>query len=201
MIRAAIEVDYSGLRALGVAVTKERAITLKAVKAGARIVQAQAKANAPRRKGKGGGALQQAQGVKAVKGTVGQTVALAVIGARKKVVRMIPRGRKTIRVVPAFYAHLVDQGTKAHAVGKGERLGRSGKVATFGRKKGQTVGAVARTAQAGGMHPGTKATKFLERAWQSTQAQAAAAAEKVMAAEVNKAMAKAAAALRLKPKV
>lgn len=196
MLRATIEVDYTGLRGL-VTTTKERSATLKAVKAGARVVQPAMKAAAPRR-AEGGGSLRQAIGIKAVKGTVGQTKALAVLGPRRKVVKFIPRGNRTVKAVPANYGHLADQGTRPHAVGKGARLGRAGKVATFGRKKGRVVGAVAATAQAGGLHPGAKATKFMERAWSANRAAAGRAAVEVMSREIQKAIAKEAA--RVPPK-
>jgi hypothetical protein len=180
MIHAEIEVDYSGLRGL-TTVAKERSVTLKAVKAGAKLVQAQAKANAPRRKG--GGALRQSQGVKAVKGKVGKTIAIAVIGARKKVEKMFRRGRRSNRVVPANYSHLVNRGTRAHTIGKGSKLGRNGKVAK---------------AQTGGTHPGAKASHYLDNAWESTQARATAAAMQVMTVEIMKAIGKAAAGFKTK---
>lgn len=82
---------------------KKRAVTLKAVKAGAKLVQQRAKANAARRSG----ALRQSIGTKAVKGSRGKTLALAIVGARAKVVRQY-KGRA---VKPSKYAHLVERGT------------------------------------------------------------------------------------------
>lgn len=109
----AVEVftSFPGLDAIE-RTAKKRAITLKAVKAGAKLVQATAKARAPRRKRSG--ALRQSLGIKAVKGSRGKTLALAVIGARSKVVKRY-KG-KTIK--PSKYAHLVEKGTKPHMVGK-----------------------------------------------------------------------------------
>lgn len=83
---------------------KKRAITLKAVKAGAKLVQHAAKSSVARRSG----ALKQSLGIKSQKGTRGKTLALAVIGARAKVVKQY-KG-KTIK--PAKYSHLVEKGTK-----------------------------------------------------------------------------------------
>lgn len=169
-VRVKIEADVSGIAALASA-AKERAVTLKAVKAGAKIVAAAAKANAPRRKGKGGGGLKQSIGVKAVKGTRGKTLALAVIGPRKKVVRDIPRGKKTVRSVPAFYAHLVEKGTAPHSTTKGAKRKKAGP----------------------GRHPGTKPKPFLAPAFETNKAAVAAAVEKELAAGVEKELAKAAA--------
>lgn len=182
LLKAKVVVDTRGLAGL-VTKAKERSITLRAVKAGARLVQADAKAAAPRRKGSG--ALRQSLGTKAVKGTRGSTVALAVVGARKKVVKTLSRGNKSVRVVPAFYAHLVEKGTRPHAIGKGSKLGRKGK---------------ASGPQAGGMHPGAKAQPFLVPAWESNRSRAAEEAKKVLADEIQKAIAKAAASQAKKPK-
>jgi HK97 gp10 family phage protein len=107
--RAGLELDLSGLKALA-SLTQARGVTLKGVRAGGKIVQAAAKARAPKRSG----ALRQSIGLKAQKGNKGKTVALAVIGARKKVQKMVrpPRGTKKILAIPAKYAHLVEKGTK-----------------------------------------------------------------------------------------
>lgn len=83
---------------------RKRAVTLKAVKAGAKLVQQRAKPSAPKRTG----ALRQSIGIKSQKGSRGKTLALAVIGARSKVAKTL-RG-KTVR--PAKYAHLVERGTR-----------------------------------------------------------------------------------------
>jgi HK97 gp10 family phage protein len=173
-IRVVVEADTSGIAALSSA-AKQRAVTLKAVKAGARIVQSSAKANAPRRKGKGGGGLKVSLGVKAVKGSRGKTLALAVIGPRKKVVRQIPRGRKTVKSVPAFYAHLVEKGTAPHDTARGAK-----------RKK----------AAGPGKHPGTKAQPFLAPAYESNKAAVGAAVEKELAAGIEREIQKAAAKLK-----
>lgn len=98
--------NFPGLDAIA-KLAKQRAITLKAVKAGAKIVQRAAKANAPRRSG----ALKQSIGIKAAKGTRGKTLAFVVIGARAKVEKVF-RGRK---VKPSKYSHLVEKGHKGVA--------------------------------------------------------------------------------------
>lgn len=95
--------SFPGLEAIE-RTAKKRAITLKAVKAGAKLVQRGAKGSVSRRSG----ALKQSLGIKSQKGTRGKTLALAIIGARAKVVKVF-KG-KTIK--PAKYAHLVEKGTK-----------------------------------------------------------------------------------------
>lgn len=61
-------------------------------------------------------------------------------------------GAKTVKADPILYAHLVDGGTKPHAIGKGSRL----------KKK----------VQKGKEHPGTKGVKFMEKGWEAAQAEA-----------------------------
>lgn len=138
----------------------QRRIAYKAVTAGARVVQKAAKAAAPKRKGSG--ALKQSLGVKAAKGKRGRSLAFAVIGPRKKIVKQIvpPRGKKPRRVVPAFYAHLVELGTRPHAIGTGR-------------------------------HPGTKPRPFLRPAYAANRNAIAAVMSRIMAVESFKALAKA----------
>ncbi len=94
--------EFAGLEAIE-RTAKKRAITLKAIKAGAKLVQRAAKAKVVKRSG----ALKQSIGTKAQKGRKGKTLALAVVGARTKVVQQY-KGRS---VRPAKYAHLVERGT------------------------------------------------------------------------------------------
>lgn len=117
-----VAVDISGITGL-VSEAKQRNITLKAVRAGIKILQPIAKANAPRRKGSG--ALRQSQGTKAAKGKRGQTVAYAVQGAKTKFQKMVklPGYRQPVKVVPAFYDHLVQGGTKPHKLRGGQHPG------------------------------------------------------------------------------
>lgn len=98
--------SFPGLEAIE-RTARKRAIVLKAVKAGAKIVQRRAKPATPKRSG----ALRQSIGIKTQKGSRGKTLAFAVIGARAKVSKVY-RG-KTVR--PAKYAHLVERGTKRTA--------------------------------------------------------------------------------------
>jgi HK97 gp10 family phage protein len=169
MIEAKIVADMTPARLLA-SVAVQRRITLKAVKAGAKLVVPKAKAGAPRRKGSG--ALKQSQGIKAEKGKRGKTLAFAVVGARKKVEETIPRGRKSVRVVPSYYAHLVEKGTRAHSLNKGAKLGRKGK-ANIGQGTGK-------------QHPGAKAKPFLGPAWESTKDQVGKVVTETIAAEVKK---------------
>lgn len=165
----------------------KRNITFVGAKAAGKILKAAAKSAAPRRKGRGGGSLRQAQGVLVKKGKKGLTVAFAVQGARKKAVKMVVlKGRnKPQRVIPAFYDHLVQLGTKAHRLGKGESTGRE---ATKRRK------AIVRTSQTtGGKHPGTKADPYRKRAWEAVKGPAAAASMAAMQVAAKKAIQKQAA--------
>lgn len=75
---------------------------------------------------------------------------IAIIGASRSVAGSY-LGRKR---VPAHYIHLVEKGTRPHALGKGSQLARVGKRAS--REVGQHVGR---------KHPGAKAHPFLEPAW------------------------------------
>lgn len=101
--------EWGGLDAIE-RTAKRRAIAMKSVKAGAKLVQQAAKVRAPKRKKSG--ALRQSLGIKSEKGKRGKTLAFAVVGARSKVVKTY-KG-KTIK--PAKYAHLVEKGTQAHDV-------------------------------------------------------------------------------------
>lgn len=180
--RVGLSLDLSGLDAIE-SLAKQRAITLKAIKAGAKLVQAGAKARAPKRKGSG--ALKQSLGVKAVKGKRGKTLALAVIGARKKVSKMVkpPRGTKLIKAVPAFYAHLVEDGTKPHSIRKGSKLARKGKPAAGPQDL---------------KHPGSKPRPFLRPAWSAVKDEALAAAAIAFGGELQKAIEKQSARLLAK---
>lgn len=174
MIAGAVITNTSGITDL-ITLTKTRDVTLKGAKAAGRIVSKAAKSKAP----KVSGALKAAIGVKAAKGTQGQTASYAVIGARKKVVKMVtrPGRRKPMKAVAAFYLHLVEKGTQPHQVGKGSKIGRKGK---------ETVGK-------GGKHPGTKPRPFLGPAFEATKSEASDAALKAMAEEIQKQIAKASA--------
>lgn len=171
LLNAQMTFDLSGLA--GFKPAKARQITLKAVRAGAKLVQATAKQNAPRKSG----VLKQSMGIKAIKGNRGKTLAMAIIGARKSVSKMVKRGRgnKLFRAVPAFYAHLVEKGTQAHSIRKGSKIGRKGKPSV-----GQQVIA----------HPGAKAKPFLGPAWETTRDRAISTGMAVMSAEIFKAIAK-----------
>lgn len=123
-IRATAAVDTSGIREVA-KLAQQRTATLKAVKAASKHVVAATKARAPRRPGRGGGGLKQAMGTKPVKGTRGKTLAYVVIGARKKVVKQVPVGKtgRTRKHVPAYIAHIVEGGAKAHRLNGGMHPG------------------------------------------------------------------------------
>ena len=109
-------VDTSGIRDL-VTAAQFRSITLKAVRAGVKVLLPVAKAGAPRRPGSG--ALKQSQGTKAVKGRKGRTGSYAVQGAKAKTQKIV----KGKIVKPGKYDHLVQGGTKPHMVGKKKHPG------------------------------------------------------------------------------
>lgn len=182
-IRATVAVDTKGLGAVA-KITQQKTITLKAVRAGAKIVAKAAKARAPRRKRSG--ALKLSIGTKAAKGKRGRTTAYAVIGARKKVSKVVPvgRGGRMVKAVPAYYAHLVEGGTRPHRLKRGARLARRTQAA-----RGQG---------AGGQHPGAKAKPFLGPAFDATKDRAMAEAQRVLGEETRKLIAKQAARLAAK---
>lgn len=153
---------------------KKRAITLKAVKAGAKLVQRAAKGNAPRRSG----ALKQSIGTKGVKGSRGKTLAFAVIGARMKVEKTF-KG-KLIR--PGKYAHLAEKGTRPHSLIKREK----GAV-------GKALRALKIAAGLGKKHPGARAHPFLKPALDSCRVAAQSAMLQTLAVEIQKEIAKASA--------
>ena len=178
MIRVSVKTDVSGIEAV-ISAARTRGITLAGAKAAGKLLKNAARSTAPKRPGSG--TLKQAQGVLAKKGTKqGTTASFAVQGARKKVVKMVKlRGKKKpVKVVPAFYDHLVQLGTRPHAIGKGESLGRD---ITKRRKT-----AVVRTGQSTGKHPGAKANPYRKRAWEGVKAEAGGAAVKAMGAATQK---------------
>lgn len=189
MIRGTIKIDVSGIEAV-ISVAKSRSITLKGARAGGRLLRVAARAAAPKRTG----ALRQAQGLKVAKGTKsGSTASYAVQGARRKVVKFVKvKGRKTpSRVIPAFYDHLIQLGTRPHALGKGESIGRSG---------GKRRKAVAVTKQSSGKHPGSKPNPYRKRAWDSVKDAAGTAAVKAMGEATQKEIARQAAKMAAKAK-
>lgn len=111
-----VAVDTSGIKGL-VTEAQSRAITLKAVRAGVKVLLPVAKAGAPRRVGSG--ALKQSQGTKAVKGRKGRTGSYALQGAKAKTQKIV-KGKV---VKPGKYDHLVQGGTKPHMVGKKKHPG------------------------------------------------------------------------------
>lgn len=172
MLSGRVVTNTSGIADL-VEFTKQRDVTLKGAKAAGKVVSTAAKAGAKRVSG----AMKSAIGVKAAKGNRGLTESIAVIGARKKIQKMVtrPGRRKATKAVPAFYLHLVEKGAKPHAVGKGSKIGRKGKA----------------TVASGGKHPGTSPQPFLGPAYQATKSEAGDAALKAMAAETQKQIEKA----------
>lgn len=187
MISGKVKVSTAGIAFL-VAENKRRDVTLKGVRAAAKVLERAAKAEAPRRTGM----LRKAQGVLAKKGRKGTTTSFAVQGAKKRTEKMVaPPGRKkAVRVVPAFYDHLVQGGTKPHSVSKGERLGREKQTNSKGRIFGRQV---AQTSQTGKPHPGARPNPYRKRAWSASQGSAGEAGLVAMAEAERKLIAQAAA--------
>jgi HK97 gp10 family phage protein len=162
--------SFPGLEAIE-RTAKKRAITQKAVKAGAKLVQRSAKSRAPRRKRSG--ALKQSLGIKAQKGSRGKTLAFAIIGARAKVVKMF-KGKRT---VPAYYAHLVEKGTKPHSLLSRKRSAGK-KLLDFVTRKRRR-------------HPGAKAQPFLRPALDSQRSAVSREMLDTLADEIARVLAKA----------
>lgn len=175
ILRTRIEVDTSGLRQLS-SVSKQRGVTLKGARAGAKVVQRAGKSAAPKRRGSG--ALKQSLGVKAAKGKRGKTLAYAVVGPRKKFRKTVTVGGRTTTAVPAFYAHLVEKGIRPHSLKKGSLLARRNKKAV-----GQGVGR---------QHPGAKPRPFLGPAYESNKGVIRDVMLRTMAEEITKEMTRAA---------
>jgi hypothetical protein len=172
-IGGTVVTDVSGaMNTLSIA--KQRSITLKGVKAGAKILKLAARSAAPKRQGSG--ALQQAQGVKASKGRKGLTISFAVQGARRKVVKMVKLAgrKKSIKVIPGLYDHLVEGGTKPH------HLFKSKVVRLIHKALGSKMN----------MHPGAKANPYRLRAWNMVKDEAGAETLRVMGEELRKVLAK-----------
>lgn len=179
MIRGQFKTDFAGAKAL-ISEAKARNITLKGAKAGGKLLVPPARAAAPKRKRSG--ALKQSQGMIAKKGRKGSTISFAVQGAKKKTVKMVklPGYRTPQKVVPAFYDHLVQLGTKPHSLKKGAKLSRN----RIGRFIQRQIGSQNRS------HPGAKANPYRKQAWERVKYTAGQAAVKAMGEELTKILAK-----------
>src|SRR5687768_6309872 len=100
--------------------TTRNKILRKAARAGARIVQKAAKAEAPRG---ATGALAASQGVRIA--TNRRTGAVyAVVGPRRRYTRK-KRGKILSQGAPTKIAHLIEGGVRPHSTRKGDTLGRT----------------------------------------------------------------------------
>lgn len=150
-------------------------ILRKAVTQGAKPILKDARSKAPVESG----LLKKSLGTK-IK-TYPSGVVVAVIGPRmefktdpktskrKQVYKRTGKAKlkRFERRQPAYYAHLVEKGTKPHSLGKGSST----------RKKTQVQGP---------QHPGTKAVKFMRRALDSQQASVRVIMRKVIRQELEK---------------
>jgi hypothetical protein len=182
VIGGKVTLDLHGFQFI-VTENKRRDVTLKGARAGMAVVQKEARTRAPKRVG----ALKKAQGILAKKGKRGLTTSYAVQGSRRKYELMAtPPGRaKPMRIVPAFYDHLVQGGTRPHSVSRGQSLGREQRYSKAGVKFGKHVKA---TNQGGNQHPGTSAHPFRKFAWLAAKDRIADAALRAMAEAERKIM-------------
>lgn len=140
----------------------QRKVLRSAMRKSASVINKSAKGMAPRRTGQ----LRRSLGV-AVK-AYPSGVVIGVVEPRAGFKIQIPAANGRMKNIdPRYYAHLVEKGTKPHAVGKGSR--------TRGRK----------ASQAGRLHPGAKAQPFLLPAFTMNQARVIAIFEE----EIEKALA------------
>jgi hypothetical protein len=160
-----VDVDTAGIT-VALNELQTRSASLKAVRAGIKIVQSAAKSAAPKR----GGDLRRAQGIKAVKGKKGKTTSFAVQGAKTAYVRF----RKGRKIKPSKYDHLVIGGAKAHFMPY-----RKG----FGVLKSQ--------AGVKKMHPGARANPYRARAYAGVKSAVADTVMLAMAGETRKILDKA----------
>lgn len=173
-----VHIDTSGI-GIAMSETQSRSATLKAVRAGIKVIQPVAKGLAPKRFG----ALKTAQGTKAVKGRKGKTGSFALQGARSKYKRF----RKGKKIVPAFYDHLVIGGTRPHSIRKGSKLARTRVSKRTGKSKtsaevGQGVGKP---------HPGSRKNAYRLRAYRATRSAVMREMKRVMGIELQKILYKA----------
>lgn len=188
VIGVRIRIDASGISALLTEIQNRNA-TLKAVRSGVKIINSAAKSYAPKKLGH----LKRAQGIKAKKGRRGKTGSFAVQGAKTAYVKMKRTGRRgataMVRVVPAFYDHLVIGGVQPHSIRRGSKVARKGKSAVV--VEGQRTGMP---------HPGARANSYRLRAYNSVKNQVGAEVLRVLGIETDKIIAKADAKLRAKGK-
>lgn len=156
---------------------QNRGATLKAVRAGAKIILRVARSAAP----KGLGHLKRAQGIKAAKMKKGKTGSYAVQGAKTKYVKVVKAGSRSAsgmkRVVPAFYDHLVQGGVKPHSIRKGSKVTRTGKGGKVTAAVGQGTGKP---------HPGHRANPYRRRAYEGVAQEVNREVLRVMGVELQK---------------
>lgn len=114
----------------------------KGIEKGCRIVRNSAKQKVRKRYR----ILSKSLGVK-IKTYFKTKTIIGIVGPRRDYQRVV----KGKRIVPVFYAHLVEFGTKAHAVGKEDSI-----------RKG---------IQRGVMHPGSEPFPFMRPAWDENKLQ------------------------------
>lgn len=175
-----LRIDAAGLIAV-VGEARARTLTLKAIRAGIKVLLAPAKSAAPKRPGSG--ALRQAQGWRAGKGRRGKTISWGVQGARVRVEKMF-KGRV---IKPHKYDHLVQGGTRPHSLSKGAKLSR------LFKRRTMDVMVPGRGQESGRKHPGAKSNPYRRRVVQSHRGQMGAAITRNLRDEIQKLLVKQAA--------
>lgn len=158
-------------------------IARKALDAAAKPIVAAAKAKVPRRFG----ALKASLGVVHRKYS---PVVVAIIGAKRGFMAS-SRGKKLASkgkyAEPAFYAHLVEFGTKPHALGEGSIRVRRSTRTVNGRRQVIELGP---GPQHGRMHPGARPKPFLRPAWDANKQNCLGIMRDTIKAEVDKELGK-----------
>lgn len=151
-----------------------------AISAAVRPVRQAAKANVPKRSG----LLKKTIDAKIKSG---EDTVFGVVGPRsnpRDSQLYVEKGRKKARrIVPLYYAHLVESGARPHAIGRGSRLQRGTRRSA---RTGKIIAVARKMVQTGGMHPGMAGTHFMQRAWQSTAQQARSTIERKVAEGLEK---------------
>jgi HK97 gp10 family phage protein len=148
-----------------------KAMMRKAMRAGSAPIRKRAKATTPRDTGN----LHASIAVKVKQYPSGVTV--GIVGPRAKFTRTRTRkGVKRKEVIDAFYAHMVEGGTKPHQIPKRPTQAKTLSFISGGGTRFRKVV----------MHPGAKAQPFIQKAADRSEKLAAAAFAKKLGEELRK---------------
>lgn len=166
----------------------ERSATRKAIKAGTRVFLASVKSALH---ADDTGALRMSlgdktasyRGGKVLVGVVGPRTGTFAVGRGRAKTRKLSRLGQKLEALgkqPARYAHLLEGGTRPHAIGSGSTLARP-EVVVNGRRRRKAVPHM----QRGRMHPGARPRPFMAPGYHSGVGAAQAAMTRVLAEEVR----------------